>query len=954
LVRLILGQLRLARGRTAVLAAGLLVAAVSFILLTSAVTTSELRVRGRVAHNFRAAYDVLVRPAGSFSQVERERGLVQQNYLGGIFGGITMDQYQAVRTVPGVEVAAPIANLGYVPLRTTIQVPLDHLLGGGRQVYRVRWTWVANGGASRYPATDGYLYLTPNQLATRAVSRPSPANPAGLPLWYELVPGRGRVRACSAGYVHNPEAARLWSPYDRATAPGLECASIARPAAPGMPGRVVATLTASPPMLLAAIDPEQEAKLVGLDRAVVAGRFLQQAEAAGTPPVAPESGPPAARQVPVLLSVRTYVDQALEAAIQRLTVPAASLPERLESRDVWRYLRQRPAQQVGRRVIPADAIHRQVLRDYGGAGARPGVIRWAAKYTQASAVTYRPSGGRLEARTVPGIEREGRRDWARATRLLGYVPAEGQPQPADLELLRSLAPPGIEDVRYRRLIDYLGARYAEEGAIELASLHVVGQFDPARLPGFSPLSQVPLETYHPPEAEPADPPSRKALGGRPLRPTFNVGGYVAQPPFMLTTLEAMDPLLDPAAYQRPDGPGDLSQAPISVIRVRVAGVSGSDPTSRERIRRVAETITRRTGLAVDVTAGSSPEPQLVGLAGGRFGQPTLLVREGWVRKGVAVVVLRAIDRKSLALLGLILITCGTFLVNGGLAAVRSRRRELGVLRCLGWPPWRLFAVVLGELVLVGAAAGAAGVLLAAALAAGLGLDLPGATLLLVAPVALGLAALAGLPPAWRAARGTPLDAVEQRPLIGARTRRVRGLGTMTLGNLARLPGRTLLGAAGVAVGVAALCVLAAINRAFRGTVAGTLLGDALAAQVRPVDYASVALAIVLGAVAVADVVFLNLRERAPELLTLSAAGWGDGRLRWLLGLEGAGTGVLGSVLGSAVGLAVAGRIPGADAGDLVAATVGAGLAGVAAVLASLLVAGPLLLRLPPPTVLGEE
>jgi ABC-type transport system involved in cytochrome bd biosynthesis fused ATPase/permease subunit len=58
----------------------------------------------------------------------------------------------------------------------------------------------------------------------------------------------------------------------------------------------------------------------------------------------------------------------------------------------------------------------------------------------------------------------------------------------------------------------------------------------------------------------------------------------------------------------------------------------------------------------------------------------------------------------------------------------------------------------------------------------------------------------------------------------------------------------------------------------------------------------------------------------------------DGRLRWLLGLEGAGLGLLGSALGAAAArLAVASRIPAADAGDLVAAIVGAGLAGVAAV-----------------------
>jgi len=357
---------------------------------------------------------------------------------------------------------------------------------------------------------------------------------------------------------------------------------------------------------------------------------------------------------------------------------------------------------------------------------------------------------------------------------------------------------------------------------------------------------------------------------------------------------------------------------------------------------------------VDVTAGSSPEPVLVGLAAGRFGQPPLLVREGWVRKGVAVVLLRAIDRKSLAVLGLILVTCGIFLVNGSLAAVRSRRRELGVLRCLGWPPWRLFAVVLGELVVLGVLAGAAGILLAAALAAVLGLDLPAAQVLLVAPVSLCLAALAGLLPAWRAARGRPLDAVDPPPVAGGRARPVRGVATMARGNLGRLPGRTMLAAAGVAVGVAALTVLVAINQAFQGVVAGTLLGDALAAQVRPVDYASVALAIMLGAVAVADVVFLNLREREAELLALSAGGGGDGRLRWLLGLEGAAMGVLGGGLGAAVGVGVASRVPGAELDDLAVATLGAGLAGVAAVLASLLVAVPLLLRLPPPAVLGEE
>jgi putative ABC transport system permease protein len=226
--------------------------------------------------------------------------------------------------------------------------------------------------------------------------------------------------------------------------------------------------------------------------------------------------------------------------------------------------------------------------------------------------------------------------------------------------------------------------------------------------------------------------------------------------------------------------------------------------------------------------------------------------------------------------------------------------------------------------------------------------------LLVVPVAVALATFAGLPPAWRASRGSPLDVVNPPPVGRTRARPVRGLPAMALRNLGRAPGRALLGAAGLTIGVAALTVLLAINLAFQGIVAGTVLGDFLAAQVRTVDYASVALAIALGAAGVADVLFLNLRERAAELVALRAAGWRDRHLHRLVGLEGAAIGLAGSGLGVVVGLTIASQLGQADVRDLANAALGAGLAGIVA--ASLLVVGTvrLLTKLPPPTVLGEE
>ena len=128
---------------------------------------------------------------------------------------------------------------------------------------------------------------------------------------------------------------------------------------------------------------------------------------------------------------------------------------------------------------------------------------------------------------------------------------------------------------------------------------------------------------------------------------------------------------------------------------------------------------------------------------------------------------------------------------------------------------------------------------------------------------------------------------------------------MSLVNVRRVPVRTVLAAAGLFVGVGALTVLLSIGLAFKGTLVGTALGRVITLQIRPADYVAVAMVIVLGAASSADVLFLNIRERAAEFVTLSASGWGRTQLGELVTLEGLSIGLLGSVLGAITGLAVA-------------------------------------------------
>jgi len=100
--------------------------------------------------------------------------------------------------------------------------------------------------------------------------------------------------------------------------------------------------------------------------------------------------------------------------------------------------------------------------------------------------------------------------------------------------------------------------------------------------------------------------------------------------------------------------------------------------------------------------------------------------------------------------------------------------------------------------------------------------------------------------------------------------------------------------------------------AFRGVMVGSLLGDAVAVQVRGVDYLAVTATVALGVLAVADVVFLNIRERAAELATIRSFGWRESSLARLVVTEGVVIGAVGSLAGAGLGLAAAAEFAGSS------------------------------------------
>jgi putative ABC transport system permease protein len=209
-------------------------------------------------------------------------------------------------------------------------------------------------------------------------------------------------------------------------------------------------------------------------------------------------------------------------------------------------------------------------------------------------------------------------------------------------------------------------------------------------------------------------------------------------------------------------------------------------------------------------------------------------------------------------------------------------------------------------------------------------------------------------PAWLATRAVPVAAIRPAVLGVGRAYRPRGVISLGLVNVARTPGRALIGVVSLAVGIAGLTVLTAVTFAFRGVVVGSLLGDAIAVQVRGVDYVAIAATVLLGVLGVADVLFLNIRERAPELATIRSLGWRESALARLVITEGAAIGLLGSLTGAGLGLAMTAWFAGQVTHQLIAVAVATAAIGLVITAIAAVVPAALLRRLPTAHLLAEE
>jgi putative ABC transport system permease protein len=862
--RLVIAQLRNDRPRSITMLAAIAVATAAFTVLTGAADTARVVANQKVASTGPSAYDILVRPRGTQTAVERESGEVRPDFLDGVFGGISMQQYRTIRKIPGVDVAAPVAMIGYTLQSTPFPISLGHVAGPAtRQLFEVGVSTATDRGLSHIPSPPSYVYVTrrplvfpPDRGSLKAINGPVT----------ETEPDGRHPPVCGGGQPTYTD------PYHASARDNDRCESLATASA----HPTASSLYVAVPMLIEAINPAAEARLDGLNDAIVNGRYLRSSDGVGS--VAGTIADRHSPTFPVLVSSRNYLDDSFTVVVRRLATSAADavLKHPLQRTDS---ASRGTGPIVHEQHVTIGTAYHVLVQQLLGRTDRdffsPVDGLWRVKPVRYAPAAAGTALGPLRTSNPTSV-------WRSRFQYDGYVRA-----PAD-----------NEDIAYRQVTEHI-AKNSAFSSSSLPAPVAVGVFDPSRIRPFNPLTHVPVGGYEPPQADPADASSKALLHDHSLLPNSNLAGYLGQPPQLITTFSALPALENSLAFT-----GQLNAGkPISAIRIRVAGANNEGALSRARVNLVAQDIIERTGLQVDITAGSSPSTRVTDLPAGAFGRPPLVLREGWVDKNIAVRILRAVDRKSLLLFILVLVVSGLFVLNAATAAVRSRRRQLGILACTGWSPRQLFATVMSEQAVIGVVAGVVGLAVAIPIAAATRLHVTALRAVLALVAAAVLSVLAAIPPAISASRADPLEAIRPPVSRFRAARPVRTLPGLAMRTLLRGRGRSAIAVIELAIGICSTVFLLAVTTSFNGQLAGDLLGEAVTVQVRGVDFAAVLVMLALGVFGVTDVLYLNVRERGTELATLQATGWSRRQIGRLITFEGTILGFSGSLLGAAVGIA---------------------------------------------------
>lgn len=237
---------------------GALIVSAGLSYLVGLSETNRLTIVDELQERWNAPYDILVR-APETRSVTEELNLLEPNYLSGLAGGISIEQYEQIQQMEHVHVAAPIAMIGY----ENYSVVFDEADFDEPGVYRIHTAQTTDIGP-REDIQETIFYTVSDEWS---------------------IEEHGREATFDYGVV-------------------------------GFNGE----LTAGSDVLLAGIDPEAEAAFIGINEAVLDipnSRYFEEGDR-----IMEGSGFAGDQtSLPVLLSDSQFVDKNYIYTIERLDLP---------------------------------------------------------------------------------------------------------------------------------------------------------------------------------------------------------------------------------------------------------------------------------------------------------------------------------------------------------------------------------------------------------------------------------------------------------------------------------------------------------------------------------------------------------------------------------------------------------------------------------------------------------
>jgi ABC-type antimicrobial peptide transport system permease subunit len=845
----------------------LLAATLGFQAVLVSARSTQSHVQGVIAANWNPPYDLLVRPESLVTGLKAGDHLAEPNYLESAQGGISMAQVQTVRGVPAVSVAAP-AGVVVVDFLYAIDYTIDVAKlpqTDDLSLYRVTTSFTTDGGVSHIPGRDGPKYLLVKGSGPNFV-RASENFATG-----ERMTLDGYTFECT-------DAMDCYAPA------ALQSPSVGKP----FPWTRMYSGTLYPyenmiSVPIVAVDPVSENALSGIDSCMTSGRLLTNADPVVMSPTDSELHP---STIPVLMNATPGFDETVHATVEAAADPLAKIAPRLStlplSDTFYRStdLSVATLNSLGLSFRPVTQFDMSLNTAWAGANglglSNEGPFNPSANPAQdtLTRVKYLGAVPNLSAAQTNQALTDPSATYYRYGQSGSF---EFQDNPTDESV----------DTPFRALKRLTEASGGFVTKSPFHNFNILGKYNANCVSKKSSLYSSAFDLYSYPKTV--------MPNGQLMRPNAGISNFVATMPLLMTNLAGGAYFSDPHRFA--DGKGD---AFLSVIRVKVSGTDTPGPASQTRLEQVAAEIHRRTGLSVDIIKGSSTETMSIQLDAGLFGRPTMAVQQDWLAENVAINFYNAINSTTVVMSVVVAAVAVLLTMQTTYATVRRRRGELVLLRAIGWPSWRLALLMEFEVIGLGVIVALVALLAAAFMIL---VNHPGggieAGILLAAPAAILLTALAGAGPALTASRTRPLAALRGPGRLRRRRRRlIRGPFSLGIREaLTTWRWQTLLGALATAVGALFLGAVLAIIHDFHTSLDSTALAQQLSNEVGPFDVLLGVLAVALGATTAVSVVLVATRERLPHFATLRALGWSRVKVAQVVAGQAIAVGLLGGVLG---------------------------------------------------------